>query len=203
MFLIRSFSCRHLPIRNLAIRAAKGSAAALLLAMGLAGISGCAYSYRTPAPEPLNDKPIVEDGAMAARQWNPSVAYYENDTVMTHPTYAPLEPTVLPYEANALTETPLLIANTVYWPVGMFIDAPWIYQANKSLSMPPTYTAMPPLTTKFTALPPRPGSTAAEPPAPEVNGPGTPAVIQPPVLETPPAKIPDLPAPVTQPAVQN
>ena len=59
--------------------------------------------------------------------------------------YSPLQPTTLPYKLNAVTDTAVYLGDVVYIPVGMFIDYPWTYQANKSVSAPPTYTLMPPL----------------------------------------------------------
>jgi hypothetical protein len=94
----------------------------------------------------LENTPIATDPAMDKRQWDVSEANYANDAVWAHPIYSPLQVDELPYKANAIVENALFLGNVCYIPVGMFIQAPWSFQANKSLALPPSYTLMPPLT---------------------------------------------------------
>jgi hypothetical protein len=100
---------------------------------------------RIPPTERFNDAPIQTDGAMVMRVWDPTPAYYVNDAVWAWPNYAPLQPGVLPYELNILTEPFLFLGNLIYIAPGVFLEIPWQLEVYKSLSPPPSYTCMPPL----------------------------------------------------------
>jgi len=106
-------------------------------------VAGCQIEHRIPGPEPVNATPIVVDQAIAQRNWDPAPALYTNDVVMAFPDYSPLRAKNNKY--NPVVETPLFLANIAYMPVGVFIDPPWVMVGYKSMSMEPTYTAMPPL----------------------------------------------------------
>jgi hypothetical protein len=108
-------------------------------------VAGCQLQQHAPAPEPLNATPINTDSAMALRQWGPTSAYYQNDSVYTWPDYAPLQPKPLQYELNLFTEPVLFLGNTFYLPVDAFMEPGWREQIFKSMSCPPSYTLMPPL----------------------------------------------------------
>jgi len=108
-------------------------------------VAGCQIEHRVPGPEPVNTTPIVVDQAMVKRDWEPVPALYTNDVVMAFPDYSPLRAKNNRY--NPLVETPLFLANIAYMAYGVFVDPPWIMVGYKSMSMEPTYTAMPPLTT--------------------------------------------------------
>ena len=112
---------------------------------GLLLLGGCQLQQNVPPPEALNSTPIQTDPAMQKRVWDPSAAIYANDAVLAWPNYAPLQPVDLPYELDAVTGTPLFLGDLCYIPPGMFIEPPWSLEASKSLSPPPSYTAMPPL----------------------------------------------------------
>jgi hypothetical protein len=107
--------------------------------------AGCQIEQRTPPPEPLNTKPLLVDVAMQRRDWDPSLATYSNDTVMAWPDYSPLRSHYMPCREGAVTDPILFFGNLFYMPVGMFKDPPTKMVGYKSLSVEPTYTAMPPL----------------------------------------------------------
>ncbi|HEX4055632.1 MAG TPA: hypothetical protein VHX86_15310 [Tepidisphaeraceae bacterium] len=121
-------------------RLAIGCAGALFLAL-----AGCQFQQKTPAPEALNATPIKTDQAMAHRNWAPVPAYYQNDSVMTWPDYAPLQPKPLPYDLGLFMEPVLFLGNVCYIPAGVFLEPGWQEQIYKSMSCPPSYTLMPPL----------------------------------------------------------
>jgi hypothetical protein len=100
---------------------------------------------KVPPTEQFNDTPIPTDGAMAMRAWDPTPVYYVNDAVWSWPDYTPLQPGVLPYDLNMLTEPFLFLGNLIYIAPGVFLEIPWQLQVYKSLSPPPSYTCMPPL----------------------------------------------------------
>lgn len=129
MFSIRSR-------RIIARRIILGLAAATML-------PGCVIEHRLPGPEPVNNTPIVTDQAMARRDWRTAAALYTNDTVMAFDDYAPLR--AKNSHLSFLVETPLFLANTLYAAYGVFIIPPWELVPYKTISMAPTYTAMPPM----------------------------------------------------------
>jgi len=120
--------------------------AAACFAPGLLLLStSCTSNPRVPGPEPLNNAPVNVDPAMEARQWDPSTAEYANDTVRANPDYTPLRASESnPYLAP-FAEIGVFCANTIYLPVGIFIESPGSLVDYKSLSTPPTSTAQPPL----------------------------------------------------------
>jgi hypothetical protein len=115
----------------------------LLGAISMSMVAGCQVEHRLPGPEPVNTTPIVTDQAMIERNWKPVPVHYTNDTVMAFDNYAPLRANNTKY--SFLVETPLFLANTIYAAYGVFIIPPWQMIPYKSMSMEPTYTAMPPL----------------------------------------------------------
>jgi hypothetical protein len=119
----------------------------LVLIVGGAMLAGCEAQIgpRNPPRMAVDTTPIRTDNAMAIRQWEPISAGIPNDGVLAYPTYEPLEPTGLPYKLNAVTETFLFMGNTIYTPVGVFIEVPWKFDAYKSFLPAPGYTWMPPL----------------------------------------------------------
>lgn len=121
-----------------------------MLAIGWTGglflvLAGCQIEQKSPAPEPLNATPIKTDQAMVHRQWAPVPAYYQNDSVVVWPDYAPLQPEALSYRLDVFTEPVLFLGNMFYFPAGVFFEPGWREQMYKSMSCPPSYTLMPPL----------------------------------------------------------
>jgi hypothetical protein len=119
----------------------------MLMLIGAGLLGGCTFQMQ---PKPLSDgnlssTPIATDSAMEKRQWDTTEADYGNDAVFAHPFYAPLQPTSLNYRwrLNAFTEPWLFLGNDLYLPVGLFIQFPWTFQVNKSISAPPSYSLMP------------------------------------------------------------
>jgi hypothetical protein len=120
-------------------------AGALIVGAGM--LAGCQMQMhpRNPGPEALNSTVIATDPAMDKRQWDVTQANYVNDAVWAHPIYSPFQPITLPYKGNAVTDTFVFLGDIPCIPVAMFIAYPWTFEANKSVSAPPTYTLMPPL----------------------------------------------------------
>jgi hypothetical protein len=109
-------------------------------------LAGCHMEQRTPPPEPLDETPIKVDGAMQEREWPPSLAYYASDRVLAGSAYSPLRADrELTWPLNVFSETGVFMADTIYILGGVFIEPPWEQFTYKSMSMPPTHTAMPPL----------------------------------------------------------
>jgi hypothetical protein len=117
----------------------------LLGCIGVTGVGGCQLQKTVPGPEPLSTATISTDPAMEGRAWSQTPAYYANDAVVTTPNYMPLQSQAEPSNLNSIIEPALFVGNIFYLPVGVFIDVPWKQVPSKSLSTPPTYTAMPPL----------------------------------------------------------
>ena len=118
----------------------------LLLISSAALLGGCQVRPMTPGPEAMNDTPVIIDQAMQIRGWEPIDAEYNNDVVMAGDTYSPLQP--IWHGTNridAVSQNFAFLANVAWLPVGIFVYPPWVYYPYKSLSEPPTYTAMPPL----------------------------------------------------------
>jgi hypothetical protein len=130
-------------IRN-GVTVFSASAAAIFFA-GVFG--GCQAQQRVPGPEPMAAAFVAPDPAMQARQWNPSAANYQSDLVTAWPTYTPFMSKEEPGYYNAGTETLLFCANLAYSPIEFWTGdpVPWEKVDYKSLNMPPTYDAMPPL----------------------------------------------------------
>lgn len=119
----------------------------MMLVAGVGMMGGCEAQIhpKTPGPEALSSYAIPSDPAMEKRQWDVSFSKYGNDAVLAHPTYELLEAKAENYEINAVTEPVFFVGNVAYIPVGAFIEFPWKFEINKSVSAPPTYTLMPPL----------------------------------------------------------
>jgi hypothetical protein len=116
------------------------------IALGmLAILSGCQIEQRKPGPEPLDTAEISVDPAMQNRDWPQTPALYQNDTVLAWPDYTPLRAKPTPIYEAWVWEPALFIADTCYIPGGVFVDFPWKMVEYKSLSTPPSPTAMPPL----------------------------------------------------------
>jgi hypothetical protein len=118
----------------------------LLLISSVSLLGGCQVRHMTPGPEAMNNTPLIIDQAMQIRGWEPTAAEYTNDVVMAGDTYSPLQP--IWHDDNridAVSQNFAFLANVAWLPVGIFIYPPWEYYPYKSLTEPPTYTAMPPL----------------------------------------------------------
>lgn len=116
-----------------------------VLAVAALGLfsAGC---YNTTGHETmkLSQAPIIEDGAMALRNWEPVSSYYGNGTSIAQPvyySYAPRPEASLP-EA-AVSGPALFVAQTVTLPVEMVITPPWKEIVYRGVYVPPTYTAVP------------------------------------------------------------
>jgi hypothetical protein len=121
--------------------------AAMLFMVGVGMLAGCQVQMQphTATDGNLNTKPIATDQAMDKRQWDNSASYYANDGVFAHPFYGPLVTEAQRYYLNAFSDSVLFLADLAYLPVGVFIEYPWTFQVNKSVTAPPSYTLMPAL----------------------------------------------------------
>jgi hypothetical protein len=128
------------------LRKSRSALRPLLLLASAALVSGCQVRHTTPGPEALNNAPVKIDEAMQIRDWQPTAAEYTSDLVLAGSNYAPLQPIWNgTNRLDAVTQNVAFIGNCFWLPVGLFVYPPWTYLPYKSISMPPTYTAMPPL----------------------------------------------------------
>lgn len=113
-----------------------------LSALGLL-VAGC---YDTSGHETmkLNPAPILEDDAMAMRQWDLQPSYYANGTSVAGPYYFNYAPRTNVPEAESIVTGPVIfVAQVVTLPVGMAIMPPWTEVTYRGVYVPPTYTAAP------------------------------------------------------------
>jgi hypothetical protein len=137
-------------------------AGALVGAMIIGGgfTSGC-QPIENIAPDELDPTPIPVDPAMARRDWELSYARYEPTGVISSPTLFSFYSQ--PYSwgggySTTLTELPLFGLNVLLIPYQIFASPAWREREYRAATIPPTYTAMPP-------LPPSDVDDASVPPA--------------------------------------
>ncbi len=100
---------------------------------------------RIPPPEPVLNVPNKEDAAMQARQWPVTAAFYTSDVVRAWPRSWPLWPKKMRTRLEVFRETRLFLTNSLMFPFLIWVEPAWRMVDYKSISMPPTYTAVPPL----------------------------------------------------------
>lgn len=132
----------------------KSKTAGLRLACGaalaLAGLAGGCQWAGPPPTERVNTTPVVIDEAMQRRDWDQSVAYYQNGAVVAGPTATYLRPDPeLPELAQGALETPLFVANVVIFPFTWVAAPPWADVVYRGMNLEPTYTAAPPTNTTY------------------------------------------------------
>jgi hypothetical protein len=120
----------------------------LLMIVLLAGISACALKH-TPPADPITHAPLVVDEAMQLRQWDMSVAHYQNGATVGEPTsflltHRPNEPKW----TAALTDTPMFVLNSMASPVVLICSPSWQRVIYPSGGLEASYNAMPPLPAK-------------------------------------------------------
>jgi hypothetical protein len=120
--------------------------------LGVMPLAGCQIQSSKPATEEMSTATIASDEAMQKRTWTPSSTTYTNDTVVAFPTLAPLS-AAGDSQWNVFVDTGTFMANSGYAPVGFFTEPDWVMVQYKSVSVPPTYTAMPPLPPSSKAAP--------------------------------------------------
>jgi len=116
-----------------------------MVALGLitSCLVGCQWK-QSGQPATLNDKPIPVDGAMQARDWDATHAYYANGKTPAYADRFNLEPADATVEDwGWATETPIFVANSVIWPFTYITTPPFTKVDHPSVETPVTYTAMP------------------------------------------------------------
>lgn len=116
-----------------------------LLAISTLGLilAGCTDARINP-PNQLSSAPIIEDDAMALRQWDQTVALYANGTSVSYPFYFNYVPRRDVPEVEGLVTAPILFTlQTIALPVLMIITPPWQEVVYRGVYTPPTYTAVP------------------------------------------------------------
>ncbi len=106
--------------------------------------AGCAQRIDGSRVQQLSDAPIIEDEAMALRQWDQTTALYANGTSRSYPTMYPYVPQgdVLGAQ-QAFTAHGLFFGQTLLLPITAVLTPPWQQQTYRGLRTPPTYTAVP------------------------------------------------------------
>ena len=118
----------------------------VLLAVGLVVFAGCQRIVPPPMVSPVNNPPTVIDQGTQLRNFEQSTSYYASGASIAGGTSYlwQIHETMSPGSARYL-EVPVALLNVGSMPVGVFIEAPWENQVNRGESVPPTYTAQPPL----------------------------------------------------------
>lgn len=113
-----------------------------LCSLGLL-IAGCSDVTAYP-PEKLSPAPIIEDEAMALRQWEPETSYYANGTSVAGPFYYRYGArTDVPQYEGIITDPLIFVGQTVALPVLLVLTPPWEGVTYRGVYTPPTYTAVP------------------------------------------------------------
>src|SRR5688572_16554704 len=120
--------------------------AGVLSALALSAAAGCQGVSRNQPLAPVNNTPLVVDEAMQVRDWDRSTNYYANGATVAGGTGYLWE---VSDNANAghrrLLDAPVAVLNMVSMPVGVFVNSPFERQVVRGETVPPTYTAQPPL----------------------------------------------------------
>jgi hypothetical protein len=111
------------------------------------GAGGCTRVSNIP-PDALDDTPIPVDSAMARRDWEQSHAQYAATGIHTTPnlyTFQSQEYSWSRGYSPVFTETPVFLANVVLIPYQIFASPVWGQHEYRAATVPPSYSAMPPL----------------------------------------------------------
>jgi hypothetical protein len=143
-----------------------------LLGIVLAGVllGGCQRSVNVPVGT-VSQTPMETDEAMQIRDWERSVAYYQNPRFIAGPTGFWYEtPYYPPQWWYAASDTALFALQTLGLPVTLIVQPPWTAVEYAGETVEPTFHGMPP-------MPPSSVSAAQAPTEPEA-----------PVMPEPPAE---------------
>lgn len=111
-------------------------------ALGLI-LSGCTDVTTNP-PNKLSSAPIIDDDAMALRQWDQTTALYANGTSIAYPFYFNYAPRRDAPEVESIITGPVIFTlQTIALPVLMVVTPPWQEVIYRGVYTPPTYTAVP------------------------------------------------------------
>lgn len=122
---------------------------AVICLVGVMAAGGC--QWVTPPPTArVNDTPIVVDEAMEHRDWSATTAYYANGVTVAGPTGQYFEPDQrIPEELRWPIEYPLFVGQVAALPFDFLWNPPWEDVAYPGVSVPPSYTAVPPTNVQY------------------------------------------------------
>lgn len=115
--------------------------------LGAMMVGGCQLARNEP-PDVLDDTPIQVDPAMARRDWEASRATYAATGIQATPNLYTFQSHSYSWGRGytpAFTETPLFLANVVLIPYQIFAAPLWRQHEYRAATIPPSYSAMPPL----------------------------------------------------------
>jgi hypothetical protein len=119
---------------------------AFALAVGLIVFAGCQRTVPPPMVSPVNNPPTVIDQATQLRNYDQSTSWYATGASVSGGTgYLWQTHETIPPENHRFIDVPVALVNMISMPVGIFIEAPWEKQVERGESVPPSYTAQPPL----------------------------------------------------------
>lgn len=117
--------------------------AVLVVSSGFATLGGCQRSNAYPV-ETLSPAPIIEDQAMAMRDWELSLAEYAAGYSIAQPTLFPYSPATGAPALESLVAAPLIsYGQAALLPINALITPPWGEVLYRGVLTPPTYTAVP------------------------------------------------------------
>lgn len=116
-----------------------------LLTVALLGIvSVSCQRVEQSGTQILSPAPIIEDEAMALRQWDETASYYANGSSVSYPTLYPYVPRSDAPAVEGLVTAPLLfMGQTIFLPITALVTPTWEDEAARGVYTPPTYTAIP------------------------------------------------------------
>jgi hypothetical protein len=116
------------------------------LTLGLIVFAGCQRTIPPPIASPVNNTPLVIDEAMQIRNAEPSTSYYATGAAVAGGTgYLWQTHETIPDGYRRYTDVPVCLANFLALPVGVFVESPWEKVVYRGETVPPSYTAQPPL----------------------------------------------------------
>jgi hypothetical protein len=118
-----------------------------VLCVGAIGILSACQSRPRAMRDEVNRTEIVIDEAMENRTWDSSTAYYANGNIRAGGTGELIYVRADENDEIAATVGPLIfVANVLLMPVTIFTpNSPFVARTSHGATVPPTYTAMPPL----------------------------------------------------------
>ena len=118
----------------------------IAIALAFAALAGCQRVVPGPLASPVNDPKLTVDEATQLRNYDQSVSYYASGASVAGGTgYLWQTHETIPDGYRRYTDVPIAAANIVSLPVGIFVESPWEKQVDRGESVPPSYTAQPPL----------------------------------------------------------
>jgi hypothetical protein len=106
-------------------------------------LAGCT-DVTEPLPTGFSSTPIIQDDAMALRQWDQVTSIYANGTSVSNPIYFNYTARRdVPDGENIFSGPVIFTCQTIALPVLMIITPPWEEVVWRGVYTPPTYTAVP------------------------------------------------------------